>query len=107
MNKKDIYSIVYTTTDSVESAEKIAGLILANRLAACIQISSIDSHYRWKGELCKEPETLLTIKTKQSVYDDLQALIQSNHPYENPEIIQVPILNGSDLYLSWIDENIG
>jgi periplasmic divalent cation tolerance protein len=99
------YSMVITTTNSEETASALARSILAAKLGACVQVQSIKSFYTWKGEQCSEPEFLLLIKTKHELYADLAEHIKANHSYETPEIIEVPVLQGSHEYLNWIKES--
>lgn len=87
-----------------EGAENLARLILEERLAACIQIAKIKSLYRWEGKVCSEPEYLLLIKTQVQRYKALEAFIAEHHPYETPEIVQVPISDGAEAYLRWFGE---
>lgn len=98
------YITVLTTFSKEETGEKIVNLLLAEKLAACIQAFPINSSYTWKGAVCKEAETLLFIKTKAAHYEAIEKAIRSVHDYETPEIIAIPVLNGSQGYLSWINE---
>jgi len=100
------YCIVQTTVDRKVEAEALAQLILKEKLAACVQINPISSYYTWKGGVSSDSEWLLSIKTKVSCYPELQALIIAHHSYEVPEIIQIPIVDGSEAYLRWVDRNI-
>ena len=97
MNDYD-YIIVQTTCDNEDEAKKIAKVLLEQRLAACIQIKEIDSFYMWNDELCEDTETLVSIKTKKSNF-------KKNHSYDLPEIIEIPITNGTKEYLKWIDKS--
>jgi periplasmic divalent cation tolerance protein len=99
-----IYSIVITTVSNKDEAEKIAGVLLAHRLAACIQVSQIQSYYTWKEIVNVDDEQLLLIKCKQADFDEIQHCITSNHSYEVPEIIQIPITAGLPEYFQWISE---
>jgi periplasmic divalent cation tolerance protein len=65
----------------------------------------ITSFYTWKGQVSNEAEWLLSIKTRTNCFPDLQALIIDNHSYEVPEIIQIPIVDGSQAYLRWVDRS--
>ncbi|MGH7866362.1 MAG: divalent-cation tolerance protein CutA [Candidatus Dormibacteraceae bacterium] len=98
------YCAVITTAASKDDAKEIAKTLLEAKLAACIQLLSIDSLYTWKGELAEEAEILLLIKTRSDLYEDLEKAIRAVHKYETPEIIQLPIEHGFSEYLSWIDE---
>jgi periplasmic divalent cation tolerance protein len=64
----------------------------------------ITSVYEWKGSLNKDAEVLMILKTRQALYPMLEDHIVRHHPYEVPEIIQIPIENGLKAYLGWIDE---
>jgi len=96
--------LVTTTCPDKDAARKIAGLIIEARLAACVQLLPIDSIYTWKDNVCDESEILLLIKTKTTLYEQLQSLIWRNHAYDVPEIIQLPITGGLPAYMKWIDE---
>ena len=98
-----VHAIVMTTTDSDELTERIASRLLNDRLAACIQVQKIHSFYRWDGEVQQEPENLLLIKGRQADFSAIEAAIVDVHTYDEPEIVQVPITNGSAGYLDWID----
>lgn len=100
------YCIVLSTFDNEENLEIVISSVLENRLVACVQTIDIGSHYRWKGQLCRDKETLVLFKTRQDKYESLVKVIKSLHNYETPEIISIDILNGNKEYLSWIDESI-
>jgi len=104
MRETSEYCVVITTCGNRESAERIASLLLAERLAACVQILNITSLYTWKEETAKDDEALLLIKAKTSLYPEIEACISHNHTYEVPEVIQLAIDNGSSSYLKWISE---
>jgi periplasmic divalent cation tolerance protein len=98
------YSIVITTTNSRESAQKIIAAVMEQKLAACVQVFPVVSHYVWKGELQKDEELRLEMKMRTEDYAALEALIKSVHPYETPEIVRVEIAEGSEGYLRWVRE---
>ena len=95
--------IVITTTDSKEKAEKLASQIVNSKLGACVQITPITSFYFWEGKVNNDCEYKLEIKTKPAYYNKLEEFILSNHSYQTPEIIQIPINKGNIGYLRWID----
>jgi periplasmic divalent cation tolerance protein len=95
--------MVMTTFSDPETGRSLAEGLLEQRLAACVQTMAIQSTYRWKGAIQREPETLMLIKTRTSLYARVEAFIRKTHDYEIPEIIQVPITAGLPAYLSWID----
>ena len=98
------YAMVFTTTDSEESARGLARGIVEAGLAACVQIEAIRSVYRWQGAVHDEPEWRLAIKTRADKYAELEQHIRAHHTYATPEIVCVEIAGGSQEYLAWIDE---
>ena len=94
-------------TASVEESEQIAKLLVEERLAACVNITTVNSYYRWQGELCEDKEALLIIKTEKSYIKKIIEKITEVHSYDLPEIIALPIIAGYDRYLAWIDEGVG
>ncbi len=100
------YKMVITTCENREEADSLAKLIIEKRLAACVQLSDITSYYHWDEKVNRDSEVKLTIKTTESTYSDLEYFIKANHSYDTPQIIMIPIENGSKEYLDWIDESI-
>ncbi len=97
------YIVVFCTVPNLQTAEKIADLVVPGRLAACVNIvSGLVSVYTWKNELCRDQESLLIIKTRGALFNRLREAILSVHPYEVPEIISLPIRDGHPDYLQWI-----
>jgi len=104
MLDKTEYSTVVATAPDKDCAVKIARLLVERRLAACAQMFPIESVYLWKGEVRECGETALLIKSKTALFDEIKAAIVESHPFEVPEIAQIPITNGLDEYLKWIDD---
>jgi periplasmic divalent cation tolerance protein len=101
------YIIVLCACGSEAEAEEIAGHLVSENLAACVNISTpVRSVYRWQGKVESSPEWLLTIKTTRSRFGQLSEAIESLHSYELPEIIALPITTGSAPYLKWITETV-
>lgn len=100
-----MYIIIQTTTGNKKEAKKLAKLLITKKFAACIQISKINSFYTWENKLCCDKERLLSIKTKQEHYKEIENLIKENHSYETPEIISLEITKGSKGYFSFINAN--
>ena len=101
------YIQITTTTETKEQADKISQHLVETKLAACVQIlGPITSIYRWKGKVENAQEWLCLIKTRDNLYAKVEAAIKSVHSYETPEIISVPIIEGSKEYLSWIDKGL-
>jgi len=101
------YIQVVTTTARREEAEAIARALVEERLAACVQIlGPITSTYRWKGAIETSEEWQCWAKTHRDLYEKIEQAIRRLHSYEVPEIIAVPILAGSESYLTWLDEEL-
>jgi periplasmic divalent cation tolerance protein len=99
------YIQVSTTVEKKEDAERIARTLVETRMAACVQvIGPIRSTYWWKGKVEEAGEWLCMMKTREELYPDLEASLRALHPYEVPEIVAVPVVEGSEPYLRWIDE---
>jgi periplasmic divalent cation tolerance protein len=103
MPSPSAYAVVQTTTDSREHADELAAKLVEARLAACVHVLPVTSHYRWKGELRREQEFLLSAKTRRALFERVADFIKANHHYETPEIVLLPIEAGSPDYLRWID----
>ncbi|MDJ0845653.1 divalent-cation tolerance protein CutA [Crocosphaera sp.] len=102
-----LFIVVLTTTSNKEDAEEIAKTLLTKKLAGCVQIlGPISSHYYWKDQLCQEQEWMCLIKSDQNTYQTLENTIQEIHPYEVPEIISLPILEGNQGYFNWLNRQI-
>ncbi len=99
------YIEVLTTASQKEDADRIAKELIEKGLAACVQVlGPIISHYKWKDRVECATEWLCIIKTRSELYDELERAIKEVHPYETPEIIVTPIINGSNEYFAWMDE---
>jgi periplasmic divalent cation tolerance protein len=99
---EDCFCIVITTFSDDKNGTDIITALIDKRLAACVQVMPIQSWYRWRGTICCASEKLLLIKTKPSLYPQVQDCIIAHHAYALPEIIQVPITDGLPGYLGWI-----
>ena len=94
---------ITTTIDSQEGAQKIAQALVERRLAACVQVSGpVSSTYWWQGKLEVAQEWICAIKTRAELYGRAEKAIRELHAYDEPEIIAVPIVRGSQGYLDWI-----
>jgi periplasmic divalent cation tolerance protein len=103
----DKYIQITTTLDKREDADKMAQQLVAQRLAACVQIvGPITSSYRWEERIEVSEEWLCLIKTEERLYSVVEDRIKEIHPYELPEIVAFPITRGSSEYLSWISQEI-
>ncbi len=98
---------ITTTTGTHEVAERIAVELVDLRLAACVQVSGpMTSIYRWQGKVENAEEWLCTAKTSREKLPAIQELLKRLHPYEVPELIATPIVDGSDAYLTWVVEEL-
>lgn len=95
--------LVYCTCPEAAIASRIAETLVSEGLAACVsQLSGVQSVYRWRGEIERDVEVLLLIKTVDSRFDALAARVRELHPYDVPEIISVPVTRGLPDYLQWV-----
>jgi len=95
--------LVLTACPDEATAARIALDLVESGLAACVsRIPGVHSTYRWEGRVQDEPEVLLIIKTLANRFETLEMRLKSLHPYEVPEIIALPVVNGSPEYLSWL-----
>ncbi|AHC51596.1 dihydroorotate dehydrogenase [Sulfolobus acidocaldarius SUSAZ] len=101
------YILVLTTTNTMESANKIAKTLVDERVAACVNIVPyIKSYYVWEGKTTADDEILLLIKSHSSMTQKLIQRIKELHPYKIPEIIIINFNEGFDKYLDWIKESV-
>ena len=100
--------VVLSTCGSEEQAATIARHLVEHHLAACVNIlPGARSIYRWKGAIEDAGEWLLVIKTRRDRFASLRAAIAKLHSYEVPEVIALPVVDGSESYLSWLDRELG
>lgn len=99
--------IITTTMPTHEEAEKIGLLLLENRLAACVQYETIASHYVWQGEVCRDEETRMVIKSSRCHYQAVEKLILANHSYDCPQILMQAVSGGWRGYLRWMKTQMG
>lgn len=104
---KTKYQLVLCTCPDEEIAINIAENIVAQRVAACVNVlPSVYSIYHWQDNVESAKETMILIKTTQEKYSALEKVISSLHPYEVPEVIALNIDNGLPEYLKWIGNSI-
>lgn len=100
--------LVFCTCPDQTSAERIAESVVGERLAACVNVvPGLTSFYRWQGQMQREAELLLLIKTRLAIYPLLETRLRELHPHQTPEIIALPIQAGLSDYLNWIVDNTG
>lgn len=95
------------TTARKAEAEIIAQRLLDAKLIACANIiGPIESHFRWSGKIDKAEEYLVLMKSRKSLFGKLSKAVKASHSYEVPEIIALPIVDGSEPYLNWLDDSL-
>jgi len=95
--------VILTTTPTLQEADALAEKLVSERLAACVQVlPQMHSLYFWQGEIKKDNECLLLIKTLAEKYDAVEAFIRNNHSYSVPEIVALNAENVFDGYLDWL-----
>ena len=99
--------VVLITAGSRDEADKIANALVAEMLAACVNVlPGVTSVYRWEGEVQRDQEWLLVAKSTRQVLDDLVRCVQALHSYDLPEVIALPVVGGSEAYLRWVDGEV-
>src|SRR5271154_2864351 len=99
--------VVLTTCDSEMLAEQLARQLVEHRVAACVNIlPKARSIYRWQEKIEEAGEWVLLIKSRRDLFAALRAEIQRLHTYEIPELIAIPIGDGSEAYLAWLDSEL-
>lgn len=96
---------IYTTVATREDARRIARELVGRKLAACAQITEIESFYAWKGELVNEPEYRILLKTTAARHAEVEQAIRAIHPYELPAIHSLEIADVYEPYGDWVERN--
>lgn len=100
------YVTAYTTVADEKTADIIVNGVVPSKLVACVNIiPGVKSAYWWKGEIVKDNEMILLMKTRASLVDQLTAKIKEIHPYDVPALTIFPIIGGNPEFLSWIGES--
>jgi periplasmic divalent cation tolerance protein len=99
--------VVLVTAGKMSEAKKIARHLVEAKLAACVNISQpIQSIYRWEGKIADDQEYLMLIKSTRELFDEVKAAVSKLHSYKTPEVICLPIIDGSRNYLAWMEESL-
>ena len=107
MKSAKTFFLVLVTTPNLKTARHLANAALEARLVACANlVPKIESYYWWQGKIESAPEVLMVLKTTQPRLAKLEALILSNHPYDTPEIVAVPMTAGTARYLAWLTDSL-
>jgi len=99
--------VVLVTAASRRECRKIARHLVEAKLAACVNITqAVESLYRWEGKIADEKEFVLLIKSTRDLFPEIKAEISRIHSYHTPEIICLPIIDGSRNYLQWLSDSV-
>jgi periplasmic divalent cation tolerance protein len=97
------YIVIFVTVGSQDEAERIAEALVAEHLAACVNVvGPLRSIYWWEGRVQRDQELLLLIKTRAALFAGVEQRVKQLHSYQTPEVIAVPITAGSTEYLRWL-----
>jgi periplasmic divalent cation tolerance protein len=97
------FVVVFVTVPNAELAASLAKTLVAEKLVACVNIlPGLRSIYAWEGKVCDEPELLCVLKTRRTLFAALRERVTALHPYQVPEIIALPLVDGSAPYLTWL-----
>ncbi len=99
--------VIMVTAASRAECRKIARHLVEAKLAACVNLApGVESIYRWKGKVTKDAEYLMLIKSTRPLFPEIKAAISKIHSYHTPEIICLPIIDGSRNYLQWVSDSV-
>jgi periplasmic divalent cation tolerance protein len=99
--------VVLSTCASPMEAQRVARALVEKRLAACVNVMpGVQSVYHWKEAVEESEEVLLVIKSSRALFSQLRSEIERLHSYELPEVIAIPIVDGSEGYLTWLDREL-
>lgn len=102
------YIVVLITASKEEEAERIAKALVEDKLAGCVNIlRDVRSIYRWKSNIEDEREVMMLVKTRRELLEGLMKKVKGLHSYSVPEIIALPVIQGSEDYLGWLKEETG
>ena len=97
--------VILTTAPDTKTAERLAGILLRGKMAACVSYGGpFVSSYPWKGRFEKQREVLLFIKSAKNHFSKVKKAILKAHPYDVPEILCLPVSEGSESYLGWMSK---
>ncbi len=108
MTADDKPVLLYSTVPSVEDGERIGGMLVERRLAACVNlIPGMVAIYEWEGKRHRDAEVVMIAKTRSCLAREAMAAVRSAHPYDNPALVVIDIVDGSPDFLRWIREQTG
>ncbi len=101
-----MYYFIYVTASSKEEAERIAKHLLEKKLAACVNFWKIESMYWWEGQIQRDEEYAMIVKTRAEKFSEVREEIKKIHSYTTPCICALNVEEGDRKYLDWIDETV-
>jgi periplasmic divalent cation tolerance protein len=106
MKSADKFAIALVTAPDLKTARKLAGAALKEKLIACANlVPKVESHYWWQGKVEHGTEVLMILKTTQAALTRLEKLVLSEHPYDTPEFLVLPVNSGTERYLKWLSDS--
>jgi periplasmic divalent cation tolerance protein len=100
--------VILVTAGKLAEAKRIGKHLIEANLAACVNITQpVRSIYRWEGRIAQDQEVLMVIKSTRELFPNVRTAVCKLHSYANPEIICLPIVDGAEEYLAWIDASVG
>jgi len=102
-----VYSSIYVTTSDISESREIARKLIEEKLAACVNIvPAIESIYRWNGEIEEDSESLIFIKTRSDMVENVIKRVEEIHSYDTPCVLELSIERGSKKYFKWLDKEV-
>lgn len=99
--------VILVTAGKLAEAKRIAKQLIESQIVACVNITPpVQSIYRWQGRIAQEQEVLMIIKSTRELFPDVAAAVRKIHSYKTPEVICLPIVDGTEEYLSWIEDSV-
>jgi periplasmic divalent cation tolerance protein len=99
--------LLFSACESEEQAARLARHLVELRLAACVNIvPGVRSFYRWKGAIEDTSEWLLVIKSRRDLFSAIRTELAKAHSYEVPELLAIPVVEGAESYLAWLDREL-
>jgi len=100
--------VVLSTCATEEEAAKLARVLVEARVAACVtMVPGAQSVYRWQGAVETAAECLLIIKSSRRLFEPLRTALEEAHPYDVPEVLAMPVVEGAAKYMHWLEEQLG
>lgn len=97
---------IMTTTDSLDEARSIAAALVERKLAACVQISTIQSFYTWQGAVKSDDEFRILVKTTEDRYADVEAAVLELHSYDLPAVFALDVSRAYEPFAEWVTDSV-